>query len=556
MTSSRLLSSGPAGPKAPAVRGAPSAVGRGAAGSPLIGVHGVVHHVRRQIVERRVADGVRSARHDVGDRRADARPRLGPWCAAHHDVALHDHTVGGGGLGDGGGVAADERRPARIRRPAGRGRGYGFLRPLRFDRAGGATGRGVYGRGGRRRRWRGNIDDRYRNRRRRRRFGRHHDRYRARHWHVQGHATGLEEGHDALVEGAARHLLDDQSVLGLHQRPDLVVGRHRLVLDLARDEDGALVEAIGHPWWPSSRPVAALDVPVPGAVPIVAAPEPPASAAVPVPVVDVPAPAPARAAPRRTPARAIESQRPQKSVAPPRDRPVVRCRTGRRSSAATPPPSSKTASADGVVVQRNVVVGGTPGPEARPRIRPPVPYRMTRAERTPSATRRSTIRRRTCGSNTVHANQGPPAAPLPTRKGRRERRGRLGPAGPDDEPGRSHPQRSSQKTATDLSRWRAGARPAGAGAASGRPRARWVSLIGVRPRCRPWRRPPAGGRAAGAGTRGAGRAAAEADDVILCPFPEGRRIRPAASWSGSRVAPATRRAWPASTTPSPTRRWW
>lgn len=85
---------------------------------------------------------------------------------------------------------------------------------------------------------------------------------------------------------------------------------------------------------------------------------------------------PAEAVPAHVPRRAtrpIESQRTRKSapvpiaVRPPDPRrpPFVR-------SAA--PTVANTASADGVVMQRSVLVGGSNSPDARPRIRPPVPY--------------------------------------------------------------------------------------------------------------------------------------------------------------------------------------
>jgi len=176
-----------------------------------------------------------------------------------------------------------------------------------------------------------------------------------------------------------------------------------------------------------------LDVPAPvdpaavGAVPVAVAPEPPAP-----PVVTAP-PAPDPAAPVHAPRRVtrpIETQRPQKSAATPitvrptdpRRPPFVRSNA--------PPVAKTTTSADGVVVQRNVVVGGTPSPEGRPRIRPPVPYVVAGGTHP--------IRHAPLDNpaehivdNTVHADQGPPAAPAAEAAPPRPA-GAFGPAGPDD----------------------------------------------------------------------------------------------------------------------------
>jgi hypothetical protein len=81
------------------------------------------------------------------------------------------------------------------------------------------------------------------------------------------------------------------------------------------------------------------------------------------------------AAPRRN-TRPIEIQRTRKptpapvTVRPPEPRrpPFVRD---------VPATAPRAMSPDGVVVQRNVVIGGTSGSEPRPRIRPPVPYIVT-----------------------------------------------------------------------------------------------------------------------------------------------------------------------------------
>jgi hypothetical protein len=135
-----------------------------------------------------------------------------------------------------------------------------------------------------------------------------------------------------------------------------------------------------------------LPVPAPAALPSVATPEAapakssvarePAhaaapTAAVPATIAAVPTPAPMLASPPRRSTRPIETGRPRKPTPPPV---TVRPPDSRR------PPFvrnaqqvvAKTASADGVVVQRSVVVGGiSTGDGGRSRIRPPVPYIVT-----------------------------------------------------------------------------------------------------------------------------------------------------------------------------------
>jgi len=183
-----------------------------------------------------------------------------------------------------------------------------------------------------------------------------------------------------------------------------------------------------------------VDVPAPavpaapaaaaGAVPV---PVSPAPSAPPAPVVITASPAPPPSdpaapmhAPRRV-TRPIETQRPQKSSAAPiavrqgdpRRPPFVR---------SNPPAVSKTTSADGVVVQRNVVIGGAAPADPRARIRPPVPYVVSGGthpiRHAPLDNPSEQI-----VDNTVHADQGPPppaaeAAPRPP--------GAFGPTGPDD----------------------------------------------------------------------------------------------------------------------------
>ena len=167
-----------------------------------------------------------------------------------------------------------------------------------------------------------------------------------------------------------------------------------------------------------------------GAVPVAVMPDP---SAPPPPVNVTASPLPDPAAPQQAPRRVtrpIETQRPQKAPATPisvrqadpRRPPFVRSNP--------PPPVSKTTSADGVVVQRNVVVGATPPPDARQRIRPPVPYVVSGGthpiRHAPLDNPAEQI-----VDNTVHAEHGPPppsaseaAAPRPA--------GAFGPAGPED----------------------------------------------------------------------------------------------------------------------------
>ena len=184
-----------------------------------------------------------------------------------------------------------------------------------------------------------------------------------------------------------------------------------------------------------------LDVPAPveaaaeGAVPVVVAPEPSAApVATMPPVVTAPLapPPPDPAAPVHAPRRVtrpIETQRPQKSAATPltarptdpRRPPFVRSNA---------PQVGKTTSADGVVVQRNVVVGGTTSPEGRPRIRPPVPYVVAGGTH-PIRHAPLDNPAKQIVDNTVHADQGPPAPPAAEAAPPRPA-GAFGPAGPDD----------------------------------------------------------------------------------------------------------------------------
>jgi len=107
---------------------------------------------------------------------------------------------------------------------------------------------------------------------------------------------------------------------------------------------------------------------------------PPAAAPVPVvpaaPAAVVPAAPPAHTAPPRRNTRPIETGRTRKPTPPPV---TVRPPDSRRPPfvRSGAPAVAKTASADGVVVQRSVVVGGSSTGEGRPRIRPPVPYIVT-----------------------------------------------------------------------------------------------------------------------------------------------------------------------------------
>ena len=179
-------------------------------------------------------------------------------------------------------------------------------------------------------------------------------------------------------------------------------------------------------------PVAPVPVaPVAAAVPVAVAAEPSAPPA-PVIVTASPAPPPGDpAAPMHAPRRVtrpIEPPRPQKSAAAPL---AVRQGDPRRPPfvRSNPPPAvTKTTSADGVVVQRNVVVGGTPPSDARSRIRPPVPYVVSGGTH-PIRHAPLDNPSQQIIDNTVHADQGPPAPPAeaPARPA-----GAFGPAGPDD----------------------------------------------------------------------------------------------------------------------------
>jgi len=181
-----------------------------------------------------------------------------------------------------------------------------------------------------------------------------------------------------------------------------------------------------------------LDVPPPvapaaappnaAAVPVAVSPEP---SAPPAPVVVTashapPPPDPAAPvhAPRRV-TRPIETQRPQKSSAAPS---TVRQVDPRRPPfvRSNPAPVVKTTSADGVVVQRNVVIGGTAPADARARIRPPVPYVVSGGTHPIRHAPLDNPAEQTV-DNTVHPDQGPPPPEGPPRPP-----GAFGPAGPDD----------------------------------------------------------------------------------------------------------------------------
>jgi hypothetical protein len=173
--------------------------------------------------------------------------------------------------------------------------------------------------------------------------------------------------------------------------------------------------------------------PAASAVPAAVAPEtsPSAKPASPVPATDATPPAPDPAAPVHAPRRVtrpIETQRPQKAVATPI---TVRPTDPRRPPfvRSNAPQVTKTASADGVVVQRNVVVGGTSTSEARPRIRPPVPYVVAGGTHPIRHAPLDNPAEQTV-DNTVHADQGPPAAPAADASPRPA--ANFGPAGPDD----------------------------------------------------------------------------------------------------------------------------
>jgi len=119
---------------------------------------------------------------------------------------------------------------------------------------------------------------------------------------------------------------------------------------------------------PPAPSVTTAVAPAPGAPPV--PPEAPtASTAPPAPVAEA---VPSHI-PRRT-TRPIEAQRPRNKSAPPAI--SVRPPDARRPPFVrnAPPSVAKTASTDGVVIQRSVVIGGPNAGDARARIRPPVPY--------------------------------------------------------------------------------------------------------------------------------------------------------------------------------------
>lgn len=107
-----------------------------------------------------------------------------------------------------------------------------------------------------------------------------------------------------------------------------------------------------------------------------AEPEATAAEAADAAAFDIPTGIPARIGPRRTLTRPIEASTRGPTPTPIVVRQDVRGSPFVRNAA---PVAAKTSSTDGgVVVQRNVVVGGTSGSEFRPaRIRPPVPYVVT-----------------------------------------------------------------------------------------------------------------------------------------------------------------------------------
>jgi hypothetical protein len=175
-------------------------------------------------------------------------------------------------------------------------------------------------------------------------------------------------------------------------------------------------------------------------------PAPAAAGPVPVPVVDAPvAPvnipavisvqpvqrdeaAPVHA-PRRT-TRPIETQRPRKSTPPPIS---VRAPEPRRPPfvRSTTSPVAKTTSADGVVVQRSVVVGGTSPSDPRQRIRPPVPYVVTGGTH---PVRHAPLDNSVEGhvDNTVHSDRDPVIGAAPAGEGPPRAAGAFGPSVPDD----------------------------------------------------------------------------------------------------------------------------
>lgn len=173
-----------------------------------------------------------------------------------------------------------------------------------------------------------------------------------------------------LMQTQHRTVIKDLAAGTLNERIVTFFRARGVELSLPAPPEGAL-PSVAMPEAAASAPAASTSAarePVHPAVP---------TAAVPAAVAAVPTPSPVLPSPPRRSTRPIETGRPRKPTPPPV---TVRPPDSRR------PPFvrnaqqvvAKTASADGVVVQRSVVVGGiSTGDGGRQRIRPPVPYIVT-----------------------------------------------------------------------------------------------------------------------------------------------------------------------------------
>jgi len=234
----------------------------------------------------------------------------------------------------------------------------------------------------------------------------------------------------ALMQAQHRQLIKDLAG-GLLNERILVFFRSRgeeLVVPVAGGVRGApeptAVPAPVAPVAPTAEGTASLapSGPSPVAVTVTAAAESSAASArmssaegEPTPAAGTRVPSPA---PRRN-TRPIEMQRPRKPTPAPV---TVRPPDARRPPFVRDVPANvaKTTTTDGVVVQRNVVVGGT---SDRPRIRPPVPYIVTGGTHVqrPAAQVDAAVRARAAAQQPTPTPEAKPRAPSA-----------FGPPAPDD----------------------------------------------------------------------------------------------------------------------------
>ena len=236
----------------------------------------------------------------------------------------------------------------------------------------------------------------------------------------------MQAQHRQVIKDLAGGLLNDKIVAFFRSRGvELVVPPPR-----AAPAAPVAVPVAVSPTNAGAAPLAVVEDKAPAAVaPAVVATDSAASArsvaapAIVAPAPGVPSPSGSgrvpTSAPRRN-TRPIEIQRTRKptpapvTVRPPEPRrpPFVRD---------VPAPAARTMSADGVVVQRNVVIGGTSGSEPRPRIRPPVPYIVTGGTHVPRppAQAEATRATRPAAAPTADGKARPPSAfgpPVPEDK--------------------------------------------------------------------------------------------------------------------------------------------